>query len=402
MKTQEKVSTQQSLEGVRILDLSRYIAGPHCSLLLGDMGAEVIKIEPPGGESTRQVEPLIEDTGTYFLKYNRNKKSITLNLRTDKAKEIFRDLVPHSDVILQNFRPGVMEKIGFGFPMVRELNPGIIMVSVSAFGQDGPYAGWGGFDWIIQAMSGLMSLTGSVEGPPMVTGTFISDYVTAMYAAFGTLTALYHRERTGVGQLVDVSMLDSTFSLLMTTVVDYLALGLEPRRMGNQDRYGAPANSYRCKDGYINVDASLDSFFLKLLDVMGREELVENPRISTMETRLENHYALDAIVEEWTSQHTREEVEHLLVDVGVPAGPVRSIAEVANCPQLQHRNQIVEVEHHQLGKIRLPGVTVKLSETPGTIRLPPPQIGQHNEEVFCDLLGYSPDELAMWKEEGTI
>ncbi|MHB1005035.1 MAG: CaiB/BaiF CoA transferase family protein [Chloroflexota bacterium] len=392
----------QALDGVRVLDLSRYIAGPYCGLLLADLGAEVISIEPPEGSPTRSVGPFLNGQSTYFAAHGRNKKGITLNLRATKGAEVFRKLAAKSDVLVHNFRPGVMERLGFAYPGLRELNPRLVVVCISGFGQDGPYGAFPGFDNNIQAMSGLMSVTGEPDGPPGITGTWVADYVTAIYSALGVVAALYHRGASGCGQLVDVSMLESMVSLLSTYVVDYLVFGTNPERMGNQDRYGAPCNVFHCRDGYIQMDASMDHLFLRLLHVMGKDELAADPRFTSNQARLENLAVLDALVEEWTSKYSREELSRVLASNGVPAGAVRTIPEVVRCPQLQHRGQLVSVPPPELGEIPLLNLPLHFSDTPTKVNLPTPTLGEHNEEVYTQLLDYSLEELASWKREAII
>lgn len=391
-----------ALTGVRVLDLSRFIAGPFCTMLLADMGAEVIKVENVSGEVSRTLGPFYKDVSLYFTSYNRNKKSITLNLKTEKGKEIFRKLVEKSDVVVENFRPGVIAKMGFGYEELKKINNEIILTSISGFGQTGPYRDRAAFDCIGQAMSGLMSLTGGPEHPPLLAGTYISDFVSALYSAFGTVTALYNRSKTGKGQKIDIALLDSLFSILATAMPEYLACGTVQKRSGNQDKVSGPANTFKAKDGFIYIHAGTDPLWARLVKVLGKPELLDDPRFQGVDNRMQNLDVLEKIVEEWTSDKTVQEVEELLVRAGIPVSPVATMPQVVENPQLKHREQIVYIEYPGVGKIPIGGVTVKMSGTPGAIYKRPPLLGEHNEEVYKGLLGMKHEELILLKKEGVI
>lgn len=393
---------RQALQEVRVLDLGRYIAAPYCALLLADMGAEVIKVESPGGERTRDIRPFVKGESLYFLALNRNKKGVTLNLRSDEGKAILRGLIKQADVLVQNYRPSIMEAMGFSDGALQELNPRLVTVAVSGFGQDGPFAQRPAYDAIAQAMSGLMSLTGYPDGPPTVTGAFIADFMAGTCGALGALLALYNREKTGKGQAVDVSLLESLIPVLLSAIPEFLLTGNLPNRVGNRDRHSAPVNIFQTKDGYIYIESGADRMFARLAQAMGTPELTDDPRFKTRQARLNSIDEIEAIVKQWVETQTVAEVTEALDGAMVPYAPVRTVADLPQCPQLRAREQIVEVEHPIAGNIPMSGVTIKLSATPGSIRMPPPLVGQHNEEIYGTLLGYGPEKLEQLKEQGII
>lgn len=394
--------SSKPLDGIHVLELGRFIAGPYCGLLMGDMGAEVIKVEPTDGEFVRTLEPTKGSDSLYFSIFNRSKKSITLNLRSKEAKEdILPKLFQWADVVIQNFRPGVMEKMGFPFSRLQEINSGIILVSISGFGQKGPFSSKVCFDAIAQAMGGLMDLTGPPDGPPQMCGTFIADYLCGVYAAYGTMLALYNREKTGKGQEIDLALLDSIFSVLLTAVPQYLLFGKEMTRIGNLDRYASPANCYKAIDGYIYISSGTEVFWERIVKVLGKEDLLSDPRFATANSRLENHATIDRMLEEWTCTKTRQEIEDAISPAGIPCGPVLKISEVVEHPYFKQREQIVTVDHPTFGKLPLPGIPFKLSETPGGIEAPPPLLGSSNNEVYAQL-GYNQEQIEELKEKEII
>ncbi|RMF91828.1 MAG: CoA transferase [Nitrospinota bacterium] len=389
------------LSGVKIVDLSRFIAGPYCTQLLADMGAEVIKVEPLDGEHGRRESPFWQGESLYYLIFNRNKKSVSLNLRTPEGKEILARLVQRCDVVVENFRPGVLERIGFGYERLKALRSDIILVSISGFGQEGPYAQKPCFDFIAQAMGGLMHMTGWPDGPPTLVGTFIVDYTTAVHAALGTLGALYHRQATGEGQVVDVALFDVVTSLLRTYPLEYLLLNQEPARVGNRERFCSPANAYPARDGYVFLVATTNGQWNNLLRAMQREELIDDPRFNTPMARVQQREVIDSLVGDWIKEQSVAEVVRILEELSVPCTPVLDIPQVVRHPQFQARQMLIEVEHPRLGKVPLPGMPIKFSRTPGTIRSVPPAIGEHNQEVYGGL-GYSEEEIAAFQRRGIV
>ena len=391
----------QILEGIKVLDLARFIAGPYCSMILGDMGADVIKIERPHGDEQRKMEPRIGDLSTYFMITNRNKRSITLNFKTQQGKEILRRLVADADVVVENFRPGVMDRLGFGYEELRAINPRIIMTSISGFGQDGPEALYPAFDSIAQATGGLMAMTGAQDSPPMLAGTWVGDYSAGLYAALGTMLALFDREHTGVGQHVDVSLLDSIVSWLRTAVPDFLLFGKKPQRNGGRNAYHCPIGPFRTKDGYVFITAATDKEYAGVARVAGHPEWLEDERLNSEPARLKNAAEVDRLVETWTLTLTSEEAIAALRAADVPCAPINDVEGVVRNEQVQHRKDIVWTRCHTGQEIPLPGIAIKLSGTPGSIRMAPPGVGDYNQECY-EKLGYTREEIQSMYEQGII
>ncbi|OUM87687.1 MAG: hypothetical protein BAA01_09815 [Bacillus thermozeamaize] len=389
-----------ALHGIKVVELARFIAGPYCGLLLADMGAEVIKVERPGGEDSRKFAPFHNGESLYAAALNRNKRSITLNYRHPMARNVLTRLFQWADIIIENFRPGTMESMGFGFDKIQEINPKAILVRCSGFGQTGPLNHRPGFDAIGQAMGGVMWMTGRAEDPPLMAGVFVADYATGMHAAVGALAALHNREKTGRGQVVDVSLLESVVSMLVSAIPDNALHGNEPPRMGNRDRYAAPSNAYRTKDGWVFIAASNDGLWERLCGVMGRPDLLERDEFKTVSLRYANVEEVDRIVGEWAAGLTEEHVLRLLDEAGIPCAPIRNIRQILNDPHLWERGQITETTLPDGTKIPVSGVTIKLSETPGSLRYPVPAAGQHNEEVYRHILGFSEAEWLELKGKG--
>jgi crotonobetainyl-CoA:carnitine CoA-transferase CaiB-like acyl-CoA transferase len=388
------------LDGVTALDLSRFIAGPFCAQMLGDMGAKVIKVERPGGEDARHHEPFFMGASIYTMIFNRNKHAITLNTRHKAAKEILESLISQSDVLVENFRPGTLTEMGFGYERLRELNPRLIVTSISGFGQTGPLAQRALFDAIAQAMSGLMSLTG--KGEPTLTGTFIADYVAGLHGVIGTLLALQRREKSGQGQVVDVASLDALFSCLSTYPSAFAMLGQTPMRFGSRDPLTGPANVFKASDGYLYLHAGTNPLFPRLCGAIGRPDLAVNPNYRDVPGRMRNIEALEAIVGEWTGARSLEEAGSVLTKAGIPWGPVSTIADVVTSPQIAAREMMLDVEHPILGALKLPGIPVKLSESPGALRKAPPLVGEDNERIYGEMLGFTQERIAELRAEGAI
>ncbi len=370
------------LDGVRVLELARFQAGPRGGMLLSDLGAELIKIESPGGEETRKMPPLVRGQSVYFAVYNRGKKSVCLDLRNPQGKEIFAALVGKSDIVLENFRPGVMSKMGFGYETLRQLNPGIILLSVSGFGQYGPYSDRPAFDSLGQAMGGLMALTGQREGKPISTASSVVDRYTALHATIGALAALRHRDRTGEGQVVDVCLLDSALTMVEIPTAYYLATGKEGGEGGRPP--------YRAKDGWVVISAAVREMVARLMRIVHGEAAAG---VDT--TPMAGSSPVDsrrAQVEAWCAERTVGEICAILLKAGVPVAPVRTIPEVAQDPHLWEREMLVKMDDPVAGEMYVPGLTIKLSKTPGRLG-PVPTPGQHTDEVLSDLLGYDPAKI---------
>jgi CoA:oxalate CoA-transferase len=377
-----------SLDGVRVLELARYQAGPRGGMILSDLGAEVIKIERPGGEETRKHAPMVRGQSVYFTVYNRGKKSICLDLRNARAKVIFADLVKQSDIVLENFRPGTMKAMGFEYEKLRALNSGIILVSVSGFGQYGPYTERPAFDPLGQAMSGLMTLTGKPVGQPLGTASSVVDRYTALHATIGALAALRHRDRTGEGQLVDVCLLDSALTMVEIPTSYYLATGEEGGEGGRPP--------YRAKDGHVVISAAGREMATRLMQLVSGATGAAEP-ITGGQGGAEARRALEV----WCAERSVETICSALMEIGVPVAPVRSIPEVAKDPHLWEREMLVKIEDAVAGEMYVPGVTVKMSQTPGRIG-PVPTPGQHTDEVLGRLLGYDKDTLGQLRQAGAI
>jgi len=385
-----------------VLDLSRFIAGPLCCQILGDMGAEVIKIERPGGEDARKHAPFYKGESIYTMVYNRNKFGATLDTRHPEALGMLENLVRRSDVVVENYRPGTMEAMGLSYARLKELNPDVILVSISGFGQTGPLAKRALFDAIAQATSGLMSLTGPPGGEPTLTGTYIADYVAGYHGVIGALLALVHRERTGDGQHVDVGSVDALFASLGTRPSAHAMLGEEPRRSGSRDLLTGPANVFPATDGFVYIHAGTDPLFPRLCKAIDRPDLSADERFDNVPGRMGHLDELEAAVTAWTETRSCDEITRDLSETGIPFGKVMEIADVVESPQIVARDMLVAVEHPTLGTLKLPGIPIKLSQSPGSIRKAPPLVGEDNEYVYRQVLGLDEAEFRRLHEEGGI
>ena len=392
------------LAGIRVLDLTRALAGPYCTMMLGDMGAEVIKVESPdGGDDSRAwAPPYIGKESAYFLSCNKNKKSITLNLRSESAKKILTDLIKVSDIVVENFRPGVMAKMGFPYETLKAINPRVIFCSISGFGNRGPDSQKPGFDLIAQGMSGFMSFTGEVGGGPIKVGVAIADINSGMFAAYGILSALYHREKTGEGQKVETSLFESMVAQLTFQAGRFFATGEPPKPEGNRHPLIAPYESFPCQDGFINIAAANDGLFAKTCEAIDLPECPKDPRFQNNGLRVKNREALIAIIEAKTKGYKLKDLQKILDKAGIPNGPIWSVAQALTSEQACALEMVKEVDHPTCGKIKVTGVPVKLSQTPGAVELPPPTLGQHTEEVLTTVLGYSPPEVERLRKEKVI
>ncbi|WP_301109766.1 CoA transferase [Sporosarcina sp.] len=376
----------QPLEGIKVLDFSRVLAGPYCTMMLADMGAEVIKIERPElGDDTRHFGPFQNGESGYFMFLNRGKKSIEMNLKDPDDRESLMELIKDADVIVENFRPGVMESLGLGYEALKEVNEGLIYCSISGFGQYGPLKKRPAYDLVAQAMGGIASITGHPDNPPTRSGASLGDMSAALYAAYGVMVALFHRERTGIGQAIDVAMVDTIFSLLEHNVMRYTSEGVIPERIGSRHPISAPFDVFETKEGSIVIATANEPLFVKLCGVMGKEELVEDARFKTDILRGQNEAELKVILEEWLSGYTADEAVDMISEAGVPCSTILNIAEISESDHIKEREMLLDVEHPVAGKTRIPGNPVKLSATPVQIKSPSPALGEHNEMIKKNL-----------------
>ena len=399
-----KPPIEAPLRGIRVLDLSRVLAGPFCSMILSDLGAEVIKVEMPGeGDDTRTYPPFIGGLSSYFMSVNRGKKSVTLDLKKAEAREAIYRLAERSDIFLENFRPGVTARLGVDYENIRKVNPGIIYCSISSFGQTGPYASWPGYDIIIQGMGGLMGITGEPGRPPVRVGIAISDIGAGMWAAIAILAALRVRAKTGVGQYIDISLLDGVVSWMTYAAGIYFATGRPPERMGSAHPSMVPYQAFEAGDGkYLLIAAGNDRLWATLCEGMGLKELAEDPRFSTMDRRVENRGELIPILEREFRKRPRDEWLERLRRLGFPCGPVYTLDEVFRDPHVLSRGMLIEMEHPELGVIKQIGPPMKFSETPCTVGSPPPRLGEHTEEVLRAVAGYSDEEIERLRRASAI
>ncbi|MCZ6867029.1 MAG: CaiB/BaiF CoA-transferase family protein [Dehalococcoidia bacterium] len=394
----------KALSGVQVLDLTRALAGPYCTLMLGDYGADVIKIELPGrGDDTRHWgPPYIDGESAYFLSINRNKRSLTLNLKDPAGREVFMRLTRNADVVVENFTPGVVNRLGIDYEAVKAENPRIVYSSISGFGQTGPYREKPAYDQMMQGLGGIMSLTGDPDGQPQKIGVALADIGAGMLAAYAVMTALFHRERTGVGQYIDVSMLDLQVAWLTYQAATYFATDTPPPRVGAAHPNLVPYQAFKCADGkYINVAVGNERFWQRFCKALGREDLVEMPEYAQNKDRVKNRDQLVALLQqEFDTRSTNRWVD-ILEEAGVPCGPINDLADVFSDPQVKARDMLLEVQHPSAGKIKQTGIPIKFSATPGSIDSPPPLLGQHSKEILLEL-GYSQDEVEALEQQEVI
>jgi glutaryl-CoA transferase len=387
------------LDDIFVLDLSRILSGPFCTMMLGDMGATVVKVEPPPrGDDTRLWgPPFINGISTYFLSINRNKRSIGLNLKSPQGQEVLWKLVDRADVLVENFRPGVLDKLGFGYDAVSSRNPRIIYSSISGYGQTGPYRNRPGYDVVAQGESGIVDLTGEPDRQPVKVGASIADIVAGLYAYQGILLAMLARHRTGKGQRVDVALLDGMISTLTYQAESYFATGKSPKRLGTRHPSIVPYETFETKDGFVNIGAANEKQWQNLCRALGFPDLAFDPRFNTMAGRIGNYDELRAILDTELRKLTRAEASELLAKYELPVGPINTVAEVLEDPHVHAREMVKELTHPEYGPLRYLGIPVKLSDTPGELQGPPPRFGEHNRSVLAEL-GYDDhaiDQLAM-------
>ncbi|MGH7369691.1 MAG: CaiB/BaiF CoA transferase family protein [Candidatus Methylomirabilaceae bacterium] len=390
------------LDGIRVVDLSRVLAGPYCSMILADLGAEVVKVEElPRGDEARQVGPFVNGVSAYFVSLNRGKKSVTLNLKDPRGTALLIELARRSDVLLENFRPGTMERLGLAYRTLQQINPRLIYASLSGFGQTGPYASRAAFDIVVQGMGGIMSITGEPGRPPVRVGAALGDLGAGLFTAIGILSALQARARTGRGQQVDVGMLDCQVALLEYAIIRYTTTGEIPGPLGTRHPWITPFEAFEAKDGFIVVGVGT-KHWRRFCDGLGLAVLAEDPRFATGALRIHHYEILRPIVAEVMRERTVAEWLREMEEIGIPCGPVNTVDRVVADPQVQARDMIVEVEHEGVGTVKMAGCPVKLSSTPAGIQGPAPHLGEHTEEILTTLLGHTIEEVGRLRGAGVV
>jgi len=394
-----------ALKDVKILDLTRVLSGPFAAMWLGDLGADVIKIETPKvGDDARFTPIHVNGNSTFFAAINRNKRSVTLNLKSPEGREIFLEMVKQADVVMSNYRPGVMERLGLGYDQLSAVNEKIIWATVSGFGQKGKYASRPAYDIVAQGMGGIMSLTGPENGEPTRVGTSIADVSAGINLVVGILAALHARTLTGKGQCVDIAMIDSILSLMPSENMRYFISGKKVPRLGNRYIANSPYGAFKAKDNYFIVACGSDKLFARFCrDILNRPELAEDERFSTMASRAVNHDLIKEIVEGWAAAYTAEEAVNTILDAGVPAGPIFDMDDIANDEHIVgEREMLVKMEQPGIGEVTVTNNPIKLSDTKPVIRRPAPLLGQHNEEVYGEWLNFDAEKIKELKEKGVL
>jgi len=403
----ETQAQRPPLEGIRVLDIGTFVAGPVTATYLADFGAEVIKVERPGqGDSLRHAGPGPEEGMSYWwLVDGRNKKSVTLNLAHPEGRDLFLRLVALSDVVVENLRPGTLERLGLGWEVLRGVNPRLILARVSGFGQEGPLAGRAGYEPVAEAFGGVTYITGFPDRPPVRPGPPLADYGSALMTAFAVLLALYARDTRpdGQGQVVDIALYDFPFRAVAHSLATYARTGRVRERTGNAGFIGAPSDHFQTADGgWISLAVIGDVEWERFCRAVGRPEWLEDPRYATQADRDARQAEIHAFTAEWVRRHTRDEAVRILGEAGLAVGPIYSVADIARDPHYRARGSIEEVEVPGVGPLPMPAVVPRLQGTPGAIRQPPPRLGEHTEEVLCGLLGLSPQEVERLRREGVV
>jgi len=395
---------QLPLHGYRVLDLSRILAGPYCTMILGDQGAEVIKVERPGvGDDTRAWgPPFAAGESAYYICANRNKKSIVIDLKKPEGLELIRELAKISDVFVENFTPGLTKKSGLDYETLKKINPKLVYASITAYGQDGPYRDRPGYDMVLSAVGGLMYITGEQNGNPCKVGVAITDVLTGVYASGAITSALLWRERSGKGQYLDISLLDVQVSGLANIASNWLVAGKEAKRWGTAHESIIPYQVFNAKDRPIAIAVANQKLWVNFCMAVHKEEWMDDPRFESNPKRVENRDVLLPLIHELFAQKTCDEWMEILVDAKIPCGPVNNMQHLFADPQVRHRNMIAEVPHPTIGTLRLAGIPIKYSNTPGTIRRHPPLLGEHTDEVLAETLEYSPEQMEALKKDGVV
>lgn len=391
------------LEGVVVLDLSRVLAAPYTGMILADMGADVLKIERPGkGDDSRQYSPFKNGESVYYMSLNRGKRSMTLNMKTEEGKEILKELVKKADVLVENFRGGTMEKLGLGYDVLKEINPRLIYSACTGFGMTGPYKHDPAYDVIVQGMGGIMSITGMPGGEPTKCGVSIGDITAGIFSAVGVMIALYNREKTGKGQLVDVSMLDCQVAILENAIARYLDSGVSPKPIGNRHASITPFQALKTSDGWVIIAVGNDTLWQKFCDLIERPDLKADERFTTNPLRTQNVEVLSAELTKTFEIKTMDEWLHILKEGGIPVGPINDVARVVRDPAIIEREMIVTTHHPVAGEVKMAGVPIKLSDTPGGVAGPAPVLGQHTREILKQYLGYDDAYIDHLYEDKTL
>jgi CoA:oxalate CoA-transferase len=394
-------AASMQLSGVKVLDLTRVLSGPFCTALLGDLGAEVLKIEAPEGDSVRRQGAIRDGLSWYFAQYNRNKRSLRLDLRKPEGREILTRLIRQSDVLVENFRPGVLARMGFPAERLHELRPSLVVCSINGFGGHGPYKDRPAFDFIAQAMSGFMSVNGTEDGEPLRSGVPISDLVAGLYAALAITASVHSAKETGKGEIVEISLTNAMVSMLAYIATNYFATGITPPRSGNDHPIAAPYGLFPTRDGRIALAPPDDVFFGRLMDVLGCPELKDDPLYRTQTARVANRERINAIVGGKLALNTTGHWVETLNAAGVPSGPVHAVADVFKDPQIVAQNMVMDVEHPGHGLVRMLGSPMKFSGQATAVPRPAPELGQHSDEVLTEL-GFSEDQREAWRAAGVI
>jgi len=392
------------LDGIVVLDLTRVLAGPFCTMILSDLGAEIIKVEIPGtGDDSRAFGPFIENRSLYFLSINRGKKSISLNLKTGKGKDMLKELVRKVDVIVENYRPGTMEKLGLGYEALKEINPRLIYAASSGFGHSGPYSQKPAYDILAQAMGGMMSITGWPGSAPTRVGISLGDITASLFTAIGINAALYQREKTGLGQKIDVAMLDSQVAILENALVRYQAEGRSPEPLGNRHPTIAPFQAYQASDDYFVVAVGNDNLWQTFCTALDRTDLLADNRFTSNKLRTEHVEELNALLEQTFITRTAQQWLDLFEQVRIPCAPINDVERVMHDPQVLARNMIVEVEDAVAGKVKIAGNPIKMTSLPEEKqRAKVPEVGEHNQEIYMNYLGLTEHELDRLRQDGVI
>jgi len=395
---------ERALEGVRICDLSHVLAAPTTSMLLADLGADVIHIEPPRGDDAREFGPFIDGQSAYFISINRNKKSVVIDLKKEEGRKILKDFIKVSDVVLENFRPGTMEKLGFGYEEIKKINPQIIYASICGFGHDTlpEYSDKPAYDMVAQAYSGIMSITGPLGGPPCRVGTSVGDIVAGHQCAIAILAALLYRKKTGKGQKIDISMVDGLVYILENAIVRYTVTGEVPQPLGSMHPTITPFQGYKTKDDWIIVPIGNDQLWAKFCEMIGRQELIDHPKFKTNKLRTENRDELNRILDEVFIKKTCREWLELFEKYNLPCSPINTIDKVVGDPAVNYRKMIVEIDQPKVGKMKIAGSPLKMSETPGSVWAPAPLLGQHTAEVLKKVLNYSDEKIESLRRDGIV